>query len=80
MPILLIASLSLPLAIAHLFSIPFNDISVSPQTAYRQGVSPVTECQLLVAQIEYNRGDLTTSTRSIAAEPVQVPEASSAYR
>ena len=50
-----------------------------PQTAYRQGVSSVTECQLLVAEIKYNRGDLATFTRPIGAEPVQVLEASSAY-
>ena len=29
-------------------------LNPSPQTAYRQGVSSVTECQLLVAKIKYN--------------------------
>ena len=38
-------------------SLSKSDGSISPQTAYRQDVSPVTECHLLVAEIKHDYGE-----------------------
>lgn len=60
---------------------PHSLQSVSPYIQSQlEGISPVTECQLLVADIKYYGSDLPAFARSVLAEPVQVFEAPGAHR
>ena len=51
-----------------------NAFGDSPQTAYWKGIGPLTEGQLLVAQVKYNGSDAPTFSRPNVTEPVQVLE------